>query len=594
VNFGTASQEAVRCAGGQVEMGSLDIDGMDASGGGMQMTTGLAIADGCYGTFTGLTIESFTKIAASGVTMNTTAPPSNPITFSGATIRNNQTGVTLTSGRLVFSGAVSTVVATLGDAIYLGPTLPTPPGPTLEATGLVVNGAGDAGIDEFINWNDTGTGVPSVSLIGGELTGCGDGVLQDGGTLSIDGTSIHDNAFGLSMYSANSFNYPPSYPSATVSGASIVHNSDEGIYALTGTLTVSPSSNGVATVVDGNGAMNPYNGSGVLLYSDQGIPGPRVTWTGGVISNNGLGASPSSGVLVGGSGSFTDQGTAFVNNGLYGVVVEQDSSATLTGATLVGNAAGGIAVSALNTVTLGSSTITGNGGPGISVYYGYLWATGVTVAGNAGDGVLVATDRGGAELDSCAIHGNSAGIVVTDGGISLRTSTVTNNAQDGIDLGVTQSGLIGASISGSTISANGGRGLFAREVDPVTMKTQVSMTGDDVSTNGAEGIYLMPITLVFSGNAVHDNANDQLVFDGAAAFDISSTICTSPNAVYSYTCKSSRVVGVAVKNGAVVNAAGVSWASHPPKPSVDYSLDADPASAITVAGDCDAIPACPL
>jgi hypothetical protein len=311
-----------------------------------------------------------------------------------------------------------------------------------------------------------------------------------------------------------------------------------------------------------------------------------------------------------------------------GVVVGGAHLATVTidGVSQIRNnpGSGGIQIGVMGATALGHVILDGNGAQPVDVGTngpygieidpgGSLTATNANIWGNFYDGVSVNTDQA-VSLTGCTIRGNGfgmqpllgSGIIVlradlnSGPGLVVQQSQIANNARMGIDLGESnQLGLIDAAISDTTISGNGVGGVFASQADAVTNTTHLRMTDNDVWGNKMPGVFLAPIDLkAFTGNTIHNNTGDQLVFYGPGAFDISSDTCgagaTRPaNAVYSYTCKTLPVVGISVRNGAIVNASGTSWAASPPVAGVDYTVDSNPASAITVSGECTPIPACP-
>jgi len=141
---------------------------------------------------------------------------------------------------------------------------------------------------------------------------------------------------------------------------------------------------------------------------------------------------------------------------------------------------------------------------GITAEDGSLNADGgLVVSGNRGDGIQLLGQTAGPsiQLSAVSIHDNGGkGLVVrTLVPVTVTAATVSHNGVDGIDLQRTQpaSVVLAAqfSLSGSTVSGNGGRGIALSGQGTGTGsqaggKVGATLTGNTFAMNGAAGVYV--------------------------------------------------------------------------------------------------------
>jgi hypothetical protein len=478
--------------------------------------------------------------------------------FEGFTVTNvgNPSGEAMRC----IGGDVTVEAVTLDNSI--------PSGASAMTIGLHVADSVDAGgcHGTFSNLTIQGfnTGVvidtnATSALTHATITGNGDGVSVQGGVATIDASTIDSNlGTGLAATGGTAI---------TSNGTSVSNNRDNGVSADSG------------ATVDLHDTKIDLNLGDALFV----VGGATVTVDGaseinqnGSAAQLGLWADPTEGTLV---ITGTDAHLIPLDYNATGIDIEQGGSLIATDVDIAATmASAGILVETTRSVVLTDCKIHHSG---------------YSLPGEYDPGVLVT-------MAHLPVGGPALVVQHATG-----TSRIYSNTSEGLRIGAGgQIGPIDVAISNTTISSNASDGLVAEQVD-ATSPVHLAFVGNDVTGNRRSGVHLFPIQLAplgttaqtFHGNTIHDNAEAQLVFDGAGVFDISSTSCSAgarpPNAVYSYTCMPQTPVGISVIRGAVVDATGTTWQNATPVAGVDYRLDGNPASSLTTSGACTPIATCP-
>lgn len=285
------------------------------------------------------------------------------------------------------------------------------------------------------------------------------------------------------------------------------------------------------------------------------------------------------GVVLSGSGSLSAEGLTVTDNLADGILVGGVTGAstltiddTATATQIADNGGSGIDVRASGSLALtGQSTaapvqISSNGEHGLAIG-GAAVAEKFDAATNVGDGVLVDTS-GSVALNDFKIHGSGklpghplagqAGLRITraDGAQMTATgerptlvglSRISDNSGPGVAVGDSAHPRnIDAALSHLDVTAND-IGMDIADQGEQGETTELTLVDDNVFTNAANGLFIRPSQVNFVANKFHDNALNQVVFDGAGrnfdfTFGDASTPDNEGNAVYCYAAK--QVFGI--------------------------------------------------
>jgi hypothetical protein len=588
---GNAAASAISIAGTGAVVDTVTLEG--------PLATGITILGS--GTINAPTITGFTTGIASSGTGSVT----------NGTLDSNTTGMTVTGGALTVSGSVGTVVnGGAGNGVVVSGS------GTLNGSSLLVEGMTGAGI--------AASGTATLNLTTGDEIGPngGNGITLTGGTATLGGVNIHNNAVGIAQ-SAGTIGIGNG-------GTTLVQsNTGNGVTLTGGTLTV-----GTATIGTNGGDGVTVTG-GATLISDTGAPyannsGNGISSTGSTLTFNGAAATPiaitgnkADGIFISaggmsnasyltisgnGTGATKKSGLEIVGVGTaVGIGTASDAAVTISGNTLHGININGTGTGAAADIR--QAHITGNGSDGVYVSLNGGTAanaasaslTGLTVSSNGANGVEIVHAPGVGQA------GTSPGAAV----MNMTGLTVTGNGTAGAAAGILFSGSVGpvvASLQTSKIQSNTGIGIAVANTGAVGAMAE-TIEGNDVSQNSSTGILFAGVMTLqgFSANTVHANVGDQISITSRqasnATYNFNNTSATpcdaNRNQVYCYGSGTPGGVGtvgirVSTATNVVVDAEHMSWRNaSAPANSVDYVVGPGGTASLDATNYCTPVTTCP-
>jgi hypothetical protein len=585
---------------------------LDGTGGGTTLGFGVGIGPAGQGMINNAVISGFNR----GVGVQTTGAAS---TILNSTIDANAIGIDVQLGTL--TATTVTINGGASDGVFLNPLAGM--SATFNGSALTIKGMSGAGIEAA----PTGGGAASFTVTSGDIgTNGGSGLLlTGGGSGTIGAVNVHDNTGAGAKMSGGSLTLGSGGTTtvqkngangATVTGgtltlgaATLTNNTGDGV-TLSGGSTLLPNTgasitsntgNGISstssTVTFGGAAATPIsvssNGLDGILVSAGNLTANYVT-----LSGNGTGATKKSGLELSGAaavniGVASDAAVSVTGNGLDGVLL----NGTTSGSTL----------------DMRRASITSNGGIGVSATLAtgaQLKMTSDTVSTNTTDGLALNLASGAsATLTSLTVSGNlTNGIEIAQapivGGVvelSIDSSTISSNGGIGVWLHGA-AGNIGASITNSKVNLNTGVGIQVQQGLATT--TTETIQNDEVAQNGGGGIVFSTSSTLtsFQGNVVHGNTGDQITVsarqNGAGNpvwnFRSAGNACdVNRNQIYGYGGTCGTGVGLRVNSIAstTVDAQNVDWKNSAASAGTDYAVTGG--NAVTATFPCTAVSTCP-
>jgi hypothetical protein len=302
--------------------------------------------------------------------------------------------------------------------------------------------------------------------------------------------------------------------SSVITNDAIINTPGSGVLVAGGTAQLTNGTITIATAATGaqsrglvvSGGAATLNGVGIMVTGVSAPPNAiAAELTGGTTTLAGLvvsGGPNVTGVQISGAAIVTLTGTAAAGTKL-GTTLAATSTDPSDGVVVLAGASQA-------RLTLHGNVSVGGFHNGLTLNDGTL----LVDAGSAGEAALVAGNRN----DGCEILQQTAGTTATLTGVAVRDNggkgvivrstvpvsmtsvTVSGNAGDGIDLQRTQAAtrlnMSQFTLSGSTITANGGRGvaLSGQGVGAAAAalggKVAAALNGNTISTNSGVGVYV--------------------------------------------------------------------------------------------------------
>ena len=320
-----------------------------------------------------------------------------------------------------------------------------------------------------------GNTITNSALSGNSANGV---LVQGGSALTVASSNLTNNGTnGASVNDANT--------QLTITDSNLTNNKKNGLALNGGTAIVS----GVTTIT-GN---TEY---GVVAES------ATVNMTDVIVTSNGLGTSPKSGIVVNTSSTVKLTRVTVNDNGYVGLSVLGNSAVTVIDSQIASNKGGGVWAQDPGTkVTLSGTSVSNNTNVGIQGAHSatMTFQASNTVNNNSDTGLFV---------------GKSSGIAVGNATVSITGEGNTFNSNGSSGIIVTDDSTLTAT-SGITANSNGNNGVF------VESGSTMSFTDLTASNNSNFGLYFDGGTITGSGTAVlNSNAHHGLSGqNGTATFD---------------------------------------------------------------------------
>ena len=370
------------------------------------------------------------------------------VNISGVTIQNGRPGLSAYGGGiLINSGAQLSLTGSsvISNTALYGGGLNNSGGMMALANSSVISGTASDGGGGIYNGGGGAVTLTNSSVID-SIAGAGGGILNDDGALTMTGSTIrHNSAFPISGGGGGGiFNGRGGtlimIASTVLSNTSAFGSGGGGIFNDGGTLTLTGTSvsyNGVLAVSGFGGGGGIFNDSGGALAmiassvlsntSDNGFGGGIFNGDGSTLTVTTSAIAGNTTFSIGGgilnSGALTVITSTVVGNTAWsgGGGILSDGTLTLANSTVSGNSVteGGGGILSDGTLTVANSTLSGNnaadGGGGVFVYGGLLNLNNVTLTNNAAD-----SDSSG--------MGDGGGIYILAGTVNVTNTLVAGNS----------------------------------------------------------------------------------------------------------------------------------------------------------------------
>jgi CSLREA domain-containing protein len=431
------------------------------------------------------------------------------VEISGVTIQNGKTAILSSGG----GGILNQGNLILNDVTVSGNTVDSPAnggGGILNQGELTLTNVTISG--NTANFPARGGGIlnkGTLTLNSGNAGILGDGIANDGGTVTVTGVTTSSNTAaggGVTIHGNFGYGiYNEGTTPLTLTNLAVSANASGGILNR-GTLALS---NSTVSANPGSGVTNEGSSLTLTNVTISGNTGGGVDNSGGTVTITGSTVNSNSTISNGGgisnSGTLNISGSTINDNtasGSGGGIINQGNM-TLSNTSITGNDAGdggGIYNDRDGTLTLSSSTIRGNTASGGGSRGGGIWNSGTLT------------------MHSSTVNGNHAQI----GGGIFGHPPITNAASAASDPNVSSQSENSATarIINSTISANSatdhGGGIYNAGDSAVTI-THSTITGHSAASGGGiHNLGALTITNTIAANSTSggDCFNDGTITDG--------------------------------------------------------------------------------